>query len=129
LRQEHARITEAGATTAAVFMGPPPGVGRYCRDREIPFACLADPDREAYRAFGVGLGGAREIIGPRVLTRGLKLFRRGVATGLPHPGQDFRQLGATLVIARGGTIRLAHYNRDASDNAPMEAVLGALGAS
>lgn len=113
----------------AVLQGGPHGAGEFCRQREVPFRCLADPDRGAYRAFGLQIGGPGKWASPRVLVRGAKLFRKGVAAGLPHPGQDVRQLPGTFVIGRGGIVRLAHYNEDASDNPPIELLLGALGAA
>lgn len=110
-------------------MGSPHSAGAFCRDRSAPFECYADPDRSAYSAFGLGTAGLRKwALNARVLRRGLGLTRKGVATGLPHPGQDIRQMPGTFVVSRGGTIRLAHYNSDASDNPPIDVVLGALGA-
>lgn len=111
-----------------MFMGSPRQVGAFCAERRVPFDCLADPDRSAYRAFGLASAGpGRWLLNPRVIGGSLRLFRRGIAGGLPHPGQDVRQMPGTFVVAAGGTVRLAHYNTDSSDNAPVEAVLGALG--
>lgn len=110
-------------------MGPPAGAGAFCADRGLPFACYADPDRAAYRAFALGPGTVRQWgLNGRVLGRGLRLFRRGVGAGLPHPGQDIRQMPGTFVVGRGGIVRLAHYHADASDNPPIGMILGALGA-
>jgi peroxiredoxin len=110
-------------------MGSPAAAGEFCRERAVPFSCYADPDRSAYRAFALSIAGPARWASPRVLARGARLFRKGIAAGLPHPGQDIRQMPGTFVIARGGTIRLAYYNTDASDNPPVEKILGALGAA
>lgn len=129
MRQERTRITEAGGEAAAVVMGSPQGAGEFCRARDVPFRCYADPDRTAYRAFGLANAPPTKWLSPKVLARGASLFRKGVSVGLPHPGQDVRQLQGAFVVARGGTVRLAHYAADASDNPSMEVVLGALGAA
>lgn len=110
-------------------MGPPGGVGDYCRQREVPFTCLADPDRSGYRAFGLEAAGPGRWASPKVVWGGVKLFRKGVASGLPHTGQDIRQMPGTFVVAPGGRVLLAHYHADASDNPHVDALLGALGAS
>lgn len=127
LRLEQARLLEARADVALVSMGSPAAVGRWQRERDLPFACFADPERIAYRAFGLAIGGPVAWIGPRVVARGLALHRRGIGAGLPHPGQDVRQLGGSFVVARGGRIRLAHYARDATDTTDVDALLGTLG--
>jgi len=127
LRREHPRVHEARATVAAVFMGTPRAVDRWCGERDLPFPCYADPDRSAYRSFGLSNGTAWTWIGPRVVGGGVRLFRRGIAAGLPHPGQDVRQLAGTFVIARGGRVRFVHYARDAADVPDIDAILGALG--
>ena len=129
LRREHPRVEEAGARTVAVFQGPPANVGGFCRDRLVPFDCLADPDRSAYTAFGLATAGVTTWLSPRTVVKGAALFRRGLTTGLPHTGQDVRQMPGTFVIERGGRVRLSHYNRDPSDNPSIDVLLGALGAS
>lgn len=130
MREEHPRFDDAGARLATVFMGPPPSVGDFCRDRDVPFDCFADPDRSGYRAFGLARGSPRQwLVGGGVIKGTARLLRKGVAAGLPDTGQDVRQLPGTFVVARGGTVRLAHYNRDSSDDPPVELLLGALGAA
>ena len=129
LRQEHPRLREAGARTVGVFQGPPVNVGGYCADRAVPFDCLADPDRSAYADFGLEQAGVGTWLSPATVVKGIKLFRKGLTTGLPHSGQDVRQLPGTFVVERGGRVRLAHYNRDPADNPSVQVLLGALGAS
>ena len=112
-----------------VFQGPPPSVGDHCSSRDVPFDCLADPGREAYDAFQLGRAGVTTWLNPNTVVKGIKLFRHGLTTGLPHAGQDVRQMPGTFVIQRGGRVRLAHYNRDPADNPSLDVILAALGAS
>ena len=129
LRQENPRVVEAGARVVGVFQGPPDNVGGYCRERDVPFDCLSDTDGVGYRAFGLEQAGVRTWLSPGTVVKGIKLYRHGLTTGLPHPGQDVRQMPGTFVISKGGRVRFAHYNRDPADNPSVEVVLGALGAS
>lgn len=110
-------------------MGSPDSVRQFCEERAVPFECLADPDRSAYRAFALTSGGARKLLNPNTVIKGVKLYAKGMTTGLPHAGQDIRQMPGTFVVSPGGRIRFAHYNSDAADNAPIRNILGALGAS
>lgn len=127
LRQENARIVEAGAQSVVVFMGQPGNVADYCAQRNMPFVCLADPDRSAYRAYDL----PTRIIPMNVgaVAKGVRLFAKGLTTGLPHPGQDIRQMGGSFVIEKGGRLRLSHVSRDPSSLPSIAVILGALGAS
>jgi peroxiredoxin len=122
-------MVEAGASVAGIMMGSPSLVAGFCQEREAPFRCLADPDRSAYKAFSLPTAGPAKWMGAGMGIKALKLFRKGIAIGLPSEGQDVRQMPGTFVMARGGRIRLAHYNSDASDNPEIDVILGALGAA
>ena len=44
---------------------------------------ISDPDRVLYRAFGVGKGSLREVLGPATWTAGLRALRKGHFVGRP----------------------------------------------
>ncbi|HVL81741.1 MAG TPA: peroxiredoxin-like family protein, partial [Actinomycetota bacterium] len=111
------------------FQGSPGNVGNHCRERSVPFECLSDAGGEGYDAFGLERSGVTTWLSPATVVKGLKLYRRGLTTGLPHTGQDVRQMPGTFVVSKGGRVRLAHYNRDPADNPSLDVLLGALGAS
>lgn len=118
-----------GADVVAVVMGSASQAARFAGERELPYRCVADPDRSAFAAFGLTTAGLRSWLANRnVVVGGLRLFRRGVGAGLPHPGQDIRQMPGTFVVSASGVVRYAHYSADAADIAPVDAVLGVLGA-
>lgn len=129
LREEHARLAEAGGFAAAVFMGSVRQVSVYAESRPAGIACYADPDRRAFDAFGLGAAGPSHwLLHPRVLVGAVRLAARGIAVGLPHPGQDVRQTAGAFAVSAGGRIRVAHYPEHAADLPRMPVLLEAIGA-
>ena len=59
--------------------------GRYRIEKEI----LADPQREAYRAYGIPRGTVNQIAGPKVWARGLSAT---LSAGVGAPGADLGEL-------------------------------------
>ncbi len=126
MRRSNAELRESGARVAVIAMGSPSLVGSFCRQHEIPFDCLSDPDRSAYTAFGLKRSGPTKWANPRAVAKGTRLLLKGVVATLPHQGQDVGQMPGSFVIDHGGTVLLAHYSRDSSDNLPVTAMLEAL---
>ena len=97
----------------------------FCRERDVPFDCLGDPEIEGYRAVGLGKGGVKEYLGVQTLVPTVKAAMQGHFVGSPQGG-DISIRPATFVIGRDGRVAYAHYNEDAADNAPTAEVLEAL---
>ncbi len=104
----------------AVTQGTPDQTRAFSASRRVPFPCLSDPERRSYRAYGLGRGTLAQVLGPRVLWRGLRAAAHGHVMGR-IVGDEF-QLGGTFIIHRG-IVRFTHYPGDASDNASPEALL------
>lgn len=89
---------------------------------------LADEDRRSYAAAGAKVATLGELLGPKMVAKGLAATRRdGVHQGktVGHPGQ----LGGAMVIRPDGSVAWAHMAQDASDNATPEEILTALRAA
>lgn len=81
---------------------------RYLRDsNEVP--CIADPDCELYRAFGLGNGGLLELFGPRVWWLGMISIFKGcgvghiAGNGLQMPGAFVFHEGKIIAAQRAST--------------------------
>lgn len=94
-----------------------------CDSYRIPFRCLADPNRESYRAFGLERANMAQLMSPDVMLKTLSSLFRG---NFGPPGGDVFQLGGTFVIEKDGIIKLAHSARDPSDWLPIDSILAAL---
>jgi hypothetical protein len=92
----------------------------------LPFAVAADPDRRAYRAYGLTRGSLWQIWGPRVLWRYATLLARGRRPQRPARGDDLSQLGGDFVIAGDGRLSYAHLSHSPADRPPVEDLLRAL---
>jgi peroxiredoxin len=117
-------IRAAGGDVVCVFMYRAAPTRNFCRQRKVELECLGDPERKGYHAVGLGRGGVRELYSPKVGLAALRAAREGAVVGMPEG--DTRQMPGTFVVGTDGTVLFAHYNRDQSDNPPMEPVLAAV---
>lgn len=94
---------------------------QYLRTQVWPFPVLADPDRAAYRGFGLERAGWWKLLRPRVWLVYLRLILRG---WLPRPAhEDVRQLGGDFVVDRTGKVIYAHRSTDPTDRPSIDELL------
>ena len=106
----------------------PRHAAHFRRRQEIELPVLADEERASYKAAGREGGDVSELLGPKVVAKGLLTRRQtGQRQGrtLGHPAQ----LGGAMVIAPGGEVAWSHMAEDASDNASPEEILAAVAAA
>ena len=123
VRRDYASFRAAGGDVALITMGTPQQANTFRQRLRLPFPVLADPDRAAYRAFGLDSGSLWQIAGPRVWLKGVKALFRG---GASQPVGDVRQMPGAFVIDREGVIRFAHYARHSADYPQHAAMLAAV---
>ena len=123
--EAHEQIRSLGGDVVAVLQYAADEVADFCRERDVPFRCLGDPDREAYAAVGLKRGSLREWMGPQMLPAFLRAASRKALVGDPKGG-DVALRPGTFVVGRDGRVAYAHYNEDSADNARGADVLAAL---
>ena len=127
------REDDLGARDAAVLVvsfDRPRRVGGYCRRHRLPFVCLSDEQRVAYRAYGLGRASWLRTLTPRALAPYLTLYfrrPRGRRSRPDYGGQDLRQMGGDFVVAPDGRLALAHASHDPADRPSVEQILAAIG--
>jgi peroxiredoxin len=121
-------IEAAGGDVVAVFQYRAEPTRNFCRHRGVPFDCLGDPERDGYREVELGRGERKEFFGAKVVGGWARVARRRVVPGLPQGG-DVAQRPGTFVVDMRGRVAYAHYNRDSTDNAPIDEVVGAVSAA
>lgn len=128
LRQDEARFRELGATIALISLSSPEATAEFCATRapEDIFVCLSDPEKQAYRAFGLRRADIGELLAPHLWARGLQNMLHGHFAGMPKG--DVYQLPGVFIVDRAGVVRYAHRHRDAADNPPNFELLDVLGA-
>lgn len=96
--------------------------------QEIELLVLADEQRATYKAAGAKVATMSELLGPKVVAKGLATGRKyGVNQGrtVGHPAQ----LGGAMLILPGGEVAWSHMSADASDNASPDEILAAVRAA
>jgi hypothetical protein len=90
--------------------------------------CLADPERVAYQAYGLGRGTAwQTLISPNIWKSNRRLAKaKGYKPEVPPPGQDALQMSGTFIIGTDGRIRLPYYYEDIADHPPVDLLLHGL---
>ena len=101
----------------------------YCRRMHLPFRCLSDEQRVAYRAYHLGRASWLRTLTPRALAPYIRLYFRLGGRRPAYGGQDLRQMGGDFVVAPDGRLALAYASHDPADRPPVEQILAAIGAS
>ena len=118
-------IQSNGLGLAFVTQGSPEETRIFCKEHAPGQLCLADPQHEAYRAFGLERANLwQTFLSWRVWQSNKRLKQeRRWSTELPPPGQDALQLAGTFVIGRDGLIRLPYYYDNIADHPPVDLLL------
>ena len=103
------------------------------REKRAPNAlCLADPERAAYRAYGLYQGTLwQTLLSPRIWISNRRLARqKGFKPEVPPPGQDPMQMSGVFIIGTDGRVRMPYYYDDIADHPPLDLLLhGIMGAN
>jgi peroxiredoxin len=123
-------IESNGLSLVIVTQGTPQSAKAFCLEHARGVMCLADPERNAYRAYGLERANFwQAFLSPQIWSSNLRLRReRGWKTEWPPKGQDAFQLAGTFIIGTDGRIRLPYYYDNISDHPPLDLLLhGVLG--
>jgi peroxiredoxin len=125
LGQLKPELADKGLSLAVVTQGKPEETRAFCAERIPGVRCLSDPERKAYRAYGLGRGKLRQtILSWRVMRSNRTLAKRkGWKAELPPEGQDAFQMSGLFIIGPDGRIRLPYYYDDIADHPPVELLL------
>jgi hypothetical protein len=109
-----AEFQRRGVEIVVISFAEPRQLVRYQEQHRWPFAILADPKREAYRAFSLQRLSWFRVYSPATLKLYLKLFlQRRVRA---HFGrEDIYQGGGDFLLDRSGSILFAHRSEQPAD--------------
>ena len=119
------RLPAAGVCVLVVGQAQPAVLATCLRNHPQPFPVVCDPERAAYRAFGLGRIGWLNFFRPAVVWRYLGLVRRGGKVRMPYPGEDVLQLGGDFLLDRAGQVIFTYRSRTATDRPGIDALLAA----
>ena len=109
----------------AVSMGRPEGAARYLAERPLPFPMLADPDRSAYAALGLGRTSWGRILRPGVMWRYAKHVLHGAKVRRVPEGEDALQTGGDFLIGGDRRLLWAYTSADPTDRPSVDRLLEA----
>jgi hypothetical protein len=105
-----------------VSFAEPEKLIRYQEQHRWPFAILADPQREAYRAFALKRLSWRHVFSLATLKVYWKLLREGRARA-DYGREDIYQGGGDFLLDRAGNILFAHRSVDPADRPSAKTLL------
>ena len=124
MARRHDEISHAGVTEVVVFHSSADALRRYQAD--LPFAVVADPDRNLYEEFGVQ-SSIRAVLNPRVaraVGRGMLGMRsaRSVVGSLALT-ENHLGMPADFLIAPDGEVVARKYGEHADDQWSVDELL------
>ena len=127
MRDRNEEINQLGAQIVAVGTGDQRYAEAFVRDENIPYLVLVDDDAAAAQAASVRTLGWYDLLHPRTWKATRATSKRGYH--VHKAGKRVRQIGATFVIGPSDRIRYEHLDRDSTDHANIDEVVGALRSS
>ena len=115
-----------GCSVVAVCQAKPELMAAFLARRPWDVPVVTDPDRVAYRAFGLERTGWLTFFRPKVLLGYLRGLLRGYGLKKPVTGEDVRQLGGDFLLDRAGNVVWAYRSADPTDRPATTAVLAAI---
>ena len=126
LHRERDAVEEAGGELVLIGQATPRHAAHFRRRLGVDLTVLADETRQSYRAAGAKVATLNELLGPKVVSKGLVSSlksRQPQGRTIGHPAQ----LGGTLIVRPDGSVAWSHMSEDASDNATPDEIVAALG--
>jgi len=112
-------IRRTGADVLVVTQSSPSSVPTTLKT--LPIAC--DPERIAYRTFGLERGRWSMFFRPHVLARYLRLIFSGWFPKSPESDEDLLQLGGDFIISAEHKLVFAHRSRDPADRPTVDELI------
>ncbi|MDD2922582.1 MAG: peroxiredoxin-like family protein [Anaerolineales bacterium] len=125
-------LTQIGLRLVMICHASVESTQQFCQQRAPNVLRFADPERAAYRAYGLRRGTLwQKILSPQIWESNRRLAReKNFKPEVPPAGQDAAQMSGVFIIGTDGRIRLPYYYDDIADHPPMDLLLhGIMGAN
>ena len=125
-----AKIKKAGLDIAVVTQGVPEETKLFA-DKHAPgppppppLRALSDPERKAYRAYGLERATIfQTFLNWKVLRAVSNARKKGYQVETPPEGQDAMQMSGTFIISPQGRVLLPFYYDHIADHPPLDILL------
>jgi alkyl-hydroperoxide reductase/thiol specific antioxidant family protein len=119
-------LATAGCSIVVVAQAKPEVLSSYVARRGWRVPIVSDPDRAAYRAFGLERASWNTFFRPKVLWGYLRGMLRGYGVRAPYEGEDVLQLGGDFVLDRFRRVLFAFPSADPTDRPSLATIREAL---
>jgi peroxiredoxin len=117
-------IEKAGLEVAVITQGTPGSAAVFARQYAPALLVLADPDREAYRAYGLERGNLfQTFINMKVWSAISRARKKGYKVEPAPEGQDAMQMSGVFIINPDGKIALPYYYDNIADHPTLDLLL------
>lgn len=117
-------IEKSGLRIVVIMQGTPESTRAFAEKFAPGLLCLADPERNAYKAFGLERGDLfQTFLNPRVWAAISRARQKGHKVEPPPEGQDAMQMSGTFIITKSGKIALPYYYDHIADHPPLDLLL------
>jgi prostamide/prostaglandin F2alpha synthase len=124
LHRDRDKFEQAGVRLTLIGQATPRHAAHFRRRTKIDLPVLADEERTSYKAAGAKKATASELIGPKLVAKGIKTALTQGALQTRTIG-DNAQLGGSMLVKPDGSVSWTHMSEDAGDNASSEEILEA----
>lgn len=111
MRDHLDEFRQAGVNALVVTQSQPAAVAAL----SLPLPTLCDPERNAYRYFGLDRGKWSMFFRGGVLFHYLRLIFSGWRPHMGEAGEDMLQLGGDFIISADRRLVYAHHSNDPAD--------------
>ena len=132
MREKQGEFEKRGVALACVVQGTADEAARFCGRHGVESLCIPDPEKESYRALGLGRASLREILfaSDDLKRRRAEAKKAGCSNKLEGARQkhsDIFQLSGAALVATGGTILWLHRSKHTGDLPSADGLLEIVG--
>lgn len=118
------RIKSNGLSIAVVTQGTPETTALFAQEFARGLLCLADPERKAYKAYGLERGTLYQtFLNFKVLAAVRRSQKKGFKVEPAPDGQDTMLMSGTFIISPEGKILLPFYYDNIADHPTLDLLL------
>lgn len=126
MQQHYEAIRGLGAEVLVACQARPELLAAFLREQPLPFSAVADPERAAYRRFGLERTPWSTFLRPGVIWRYLRLMRSGWRLQAVRQGEDVLQLGGDFILDAAGRLVYAYRSAEPTDRPAVATLLRVL---